>query len=80
MIKLKNHDSHEKKCEDDSCGNPDGAFKCLTDMPLGAATKFVTSDSVHYVTDIQWDNVDEVVIKVEPYFVSHKKETELFEQ
>ena len=78
MIKLKNHDSHEKKCEDDSCGNPDGAFKCLTDMPLGAATKFVTSDSVHYVTDIQWDNVDEVVIKVEPYFVSHKKETDLF--
>ena len=49
-------------------------------MPLGAATKFVTSDSVHYVTDIQWDNVDEVVIKVEPYFVSHKKETDLFEQ
>lgn len=77
MIKLKNHD---KKCEDDSCGNPDGAFKFLTDMPLGAATKFVTSDSVHYVTDIQWNNVDEVVIKVEPYFVSHKKETDLFEQ
>lgn len=77
MIKLKNHD---EKCEDDSCENPDGAFKFLTDMPLGAATKFVTSDSVHYVTDIQWGNVDEVVIKVEPYFVSHKKETDLFEQ
>lgn len=77
MIKLKNH---EEKCEDDSCENLDGAFKFLTDMPLGAATKFVTSDSVHYVTDIQWNNVDEVVIKVEPYFVSHKKETDLFEQ
>lgn len=84
MIKLKNHDSHEdshdEKCEDDSCESGHGAFKFLTDMPLGAATKFVTSDSVHYVTDIQWDNVDEVVIKVEPYFVSHKKETDLFEQ
>lgn len=80
MIKLKNHDSHEEKCEDDSCESGYGAFKFLTDMPLGAATKFVTSDSVHYVTDIQWDNVDEVVIKVEPYFVSHKKETDLFEQ
>ena len=78
MIKLKNHDSHEEKCECDSCESGHGAFKCLTDMPLGAATKFVTSDSVHYVTDIQWDNVDEVVIKVEPYFVSHKKETDLF--
>lgn len=75
MIKLKNHDSHEEKCE-----SGHGAFKFLTDMPLGAATKFVTSDSVHYVTDIQWNNVDEVVIKVEPYFVSHKKETDLFEQ
>lgn len=80
MIKLKNHDSHEEKCEDDSCESGHGAFKFLTDMPLGAATKFVTSDSVHYVTDIQWNNVDEVVIKVEPYFVSHKKETDLFEQ
>lgn len=80
MIKLKNHDSHREKCEDDSCERGHKAFKFLTDMPLGAATKFVTSDSVHYVTDIQWDNVDEVVIKVEPYFVSHKKETELFEQ
>ena len=80
MIKLKNHDSHREKCEDDSCESGHGAFKFLTDMPLGAATKFVTSDSVHYVTDIQWDNVDEVVIKVEPYFVSHKKETDLFEQ
>ena len=78
MIKLKNHDSHREKCEDDSCERGHGAFKFLTDMPLGAATKFVTSDSVHYVTDIQWDNVDEVVIKVEPYFVSHKKETDLF--
>ena len=82
MIKLKNHDNHEdshdKKCEDDSCESGHGAFKFLTDMPLGAATKFVTSDSVHYGTDIQWDNVDEVVIKVEPYFVSHKKETDLF--
>lgn len=75
MIKLKNHDSHEEKCE-----RGHGAFKFLTDMPLGAATKFVTSDSVHYVTDIQCGNVDEVVIKVEPYFVSHKKETDLFEQ
>lgn len=80
MIKLKNHDSHREKCEDDSCERGHKAFKFLTDMPLGAATKFVTSDSVHYVTDIQWDNVDEVVIKVEPYFVSHKKETDLFEQ
>lgn len=80
MIKLKNHDNHEEKCEDDSCESGHGAFKFLTDMPLGAATKFVTSDSVHYVTDIQWNNVDEVVIKVEPYFVSHKKETDLFEQ
>lgn len=84
MIKLKNHDYHEdnhnKKCEDDSCESGHGAFKFLTDIPLGAATKFVTSDSVHYVTDIQWGNVDEVVIKVEPYFVSHKKETDLFEQ
>lgn len=80
MIKLKNHDSHEEKCEDDNCESGHGAFKFLTDMPLGAATKFVTSDSVHYVTDIQWNNVDEVVIKVEPYFVSHKKETDLFEQ
>ena len=80
MIKLKNHDSHREKCEDDRCERGHKAFKFLTDMPLGAATKFVTSDSVHYVTDIQWDNVDEVVIKVEPYFVSHKKETDLFEQ
>lgn len=84
MIKLKNHDNHEdshdEKCEDDSCESGHGSFKFLTDMPLGAATKFVTSDSVHYVTDIQWNNVDEVVIKVEPYFVSHKKETDPFEQ
>lgn len=84
MIKLKNYDNHEdshdKKCEGGSCESGHGAFKFLTDMPLGAATKFVTSDSVHYVTDIQWNNVDEVVIKVEPYFVSHKKETDLFEQ
>ena len=81
MIKLKNHDSHDshgENCECDSCESGHKAFKFLTDMPLGAATKFVTSDSVHYVTDIQWDNVDEVVIKVEPYFVSHKKETDLF--
>lgn len=76
MLKLKSYDNHE----DSSCEKSHEAFKFLTDMPLGAATKFVTSDSVHYVTDIQWGNVDEVVIKVEPYFVSHKKETDLFEQ
>lgn len=58
MLKLK--DSGESSPE---------AFKFLTNMSLGAATKFVTSDSVHYVTDIQWNNVDEVVMKVEPYFV-----------
>lgn len=70
MLKLK---SPEEKC-DDSCEKSHEAFKFLTDMSLGAATKFVTSDSIHYVTDIQWDNVDEVVMKVEPYFVSHKKD------
>lgn len=66
MLKFK---SRGEKCEDASCESSPEAFKFLTDMPLGAATKFVTSDSVHYVTDIQWNNVDEVVMKVEPYFV-----------
>lgn len=75
MLRLK---SHGEKCEDSHGENHSEAFKFLTDMSLGAATKFVTSDSVHYVTDIQWDNVDEVVMKVEPYFVSHKKETDRF--
>lgn len=65
MLRLKSHDNHEDSHEESS----HEAFKFLTNMSLGAATKFVTSDSVHYVTDIQWDNVDEVVMKVEPYFV-----------
>lgn len=66
MLRLK---SHGEKCESDGCESSPEAFKFLTNMPLGAATKFVTSDSVHYATDIQWDNIDEVVMKVEPYFV-----------
>lgn len=61
MLELESHDNHEDSHD---------VFKFLTDMPLGAATKFVTSDSVHYVTDIQWNNVDEVVMKVKPYFVN----------
>lgn len=74
MLRLKSHDNHEDSHEESS----HEAFKFLTNMSLGAATKFVTSDSIHYVTDIQWDNVDEVVMKVEPYFV--KLYDEPFEQ
>lgn len=73
MLKLNGHGENSEnndKSHAESHAESHAAFKFLTDMPLGAATKFVTSDSVHYVTDIQWNNVDEVVMKVKPYFVN----------
>ena len=67
MLRLKSRVTDDDiKCEN----NSDAAFKFLTNKPLGAATKFVTSDSIHFVTDIQWNNINEVVMSAEPYFVN----------